>query len=76
MKKIELKRFNWHRSVSKNKTVEIEGYNGKNIGLMINARVGYDHPGFMITVGLWYTIDIHFYDNRHQDEIQAEEYHD
>ncbi len=72
MKKIELKRFNWHRSVSKNKTVEIEGYNGKNIGLMINARVGYDHPGFMITVGLWYTIDIHFYDNRHQDEIQKD----
>ncbi len=72
---MELKSFNRHWSVSKNKTIEIEGYLGQEFGFSLQPRLliqGMDHPGFTITVSFWYTINFMFYDNRHWDVIQED----
>jgi hypothetical protein len=60
--------FNWYTSLSKNKTLEIEGYQSKNFGILLNTRFGSDHSGFSIEISFWYTISIQFYDNRHADQ--------
>ncbi len=73
---MELKSFNRYWSVSKNKTIEIEGYNGQEFGFLIQPRLlvqGMDHPGFTINVSFWYTISFMFYDNRHWDIIVEEQ---
>lgn len=73
---MELKRFNRHWSVSKNKTIEIEGYNSKKLGFEIFPRLlsnGYDHPGFLIEISFWYTLSFMFHDNRHWADIIEEQ---
>ena len=67
-----LNRFDWHKSLSKNKTIEIEGYYGQDFGFNISPRLliqGIDHPGVTITISFWYTLSFAFYDNRHWDRI-------
>ncbi len=69
------KRFDRHWNVSKNKTIEVEGYMGQEFGFSIHPRLlmfGYDHPGFSVEISFWYTLALTFHDNRHWDVIQED----
>jgi len=64
--------FNCSKKLSKYKYLEIETWKSSSIGAVLVFNIGGDHPGARLSLSLWWTLDIVFYDIRHREEIDKD----